>query len=492
MKFAAPEQKGISSRNIKKFVERLEQKGLSTHNLIISVDDTIVYENYWAPFDKDFLHRMYSVSKSITAIAVGFAEQDGLLNLDDPMEKYFADELKNQKDENMRRQTVRNMLMMSTAKLERNWFTSGTDDRVRFYFENDHTVSRPGGTLFQYDSASSFVLCALVERLTGKKMMDYLREKVFDKIGVSGGAYCLECPGGHSWGDSGVMFTARDLWLMTRFAMNCGNWNGEQILNEKYMRDATSKLIDNSLAGISDCVSMGYGYYIWKCYDDAFMFFGMGSQYGLCYPDKKLIMVYNGDNQGKDFAKPIIIDGFHHLIKETMSETPLAEDAEGNAELAEYSKDLKLAVSRGNCTSECAHEVDGKWFVMRENPMNIEKFRVCFNGAEGVFEYYKYGKLMKISFGMCKNVAGNFPEEGYSDMVGTKFAPGNFYKCMASASWIEERKIDIKVHITDKYFAQLNIVVGFKEDGTAGIYMRKTAENFLDGYDGYAGAVSEK
>lgn len=492
MKYATPEQKGISSRNIKKFIEGLENKGLSTHDLIISVDDTIVYENYWAPFGKDFLHRMYSVSKSITSIAVGFAEQDGLLDLDDPMEKYFAEELKNQKDENMRRQTVRNMLMMSTAKTERNWFTSSTDDRVRFYFENNKKESRPGGTIFQYDSTGSFVLCALVERVTGKKMMDYLREKVFDKIGVSSEAYCLQCPGGHSWGDSGVMFTARDLWLMMCFTMNYGNWNGEQILNEKYLRDATSRLIDNDESGANDYNGQGYGYLIWKSYDDAFMFLGMGSQYGLCYPDKKLIMVYNGDNQGKDLAKQEIIEGFYHLIKETMSEEPLAEDRDEAAELAEYSKGLKLAISRGKRKSACAEKINGKWFVMNENPMNIEKFRICFNGDEGIFEYYKHGKLLKINFGMCENVSGVFPEEGYSDMIGAKYEPGNFYECMVSASWIEERKIDIKVHITDKYFAQLNIVIGFKDDGSAGVYMHKVAENFLNDYAGYAGAVLEK
>lgn len=487
MIYAKPEEKGISSKNIKTYIERLEKEGLSTHDVIISVGDSIVYEKYWEPFHKDFQHRMYSVSKSIVAIAVGFLEQDGLIDLDDCIEKYFADELKNQTDENMKKQTIRNMLMMATAKLERYWFAYDIDDRVRFYFENDTEMSRPAGTVFQYDSTGSFILGALVERLTGKKMMDYLRENLFDKIGVSEAAYCLECPGGHSWGDSAVLCTPRDLWLIARFVMNYGTWNGERILNEKYLRDATSRLIDNDMCGVNDHCSSGYGYYIWRYRDNAFHFNGMGCQFALCFPEKDLMLIYNGDNQGKDAAKSTILDNFYYLIEETMSSEPLEEDEKALAELTEYSKGLKLAVSRGKAESAYMPEVNDKWFDMRKNPMNIEKFKLHFRDNQGVFTYYKNGECKEIPFGMCENVNGVFPEEGYSDMVGTKYAAGNFYKCLTSASWVEEKKLHIKVHIVDKYLAQLNIIIGFK-DNQAGVYMNKTAENFLKDYEGYATA----
>lgn len=492
MKYALPEEKGISSKKIKEYIEMLEENGLTTHDVIISVGDTVVYENYWKPFDENFMHRMYSVTKSVVAIAVGFLEQDGLLSLDDSMEKYFAAELEGQTDEYLRKQTVRDMLMMSTAKLERCWFFGDSDDRVKYYFENDYP-GRPSGTIFQYDSSSAFILCALAERLTGMTMTDYLRIKMFDKIGVSKDVYCLKCPGGHSWGDSGFICTARDLLLIARFVMQKGNWNGEQILNEKYLTDATSALVDNDECGCNDFRCRGYGYYIWRFNDKAFQFSGMGCQYALCFPEKELILIYNGDNQGKANASILLLEKFHRMIENTMSDKPLAEDKEAYEDLMNYSKGLKLVVSKGKPHSEFMPKINNKWFKMGENQMNIEKFRLCFDEeGKGVFQYLKKGDMKEISFGMCENVSGIFPEEGYSDMVGHTYCPNHFYKCMVSASWTEERKLNIKLHIIDKYFGQLQMFVSFKNEKEAGFFMRKTAEDFLMDYDGYAGAVLDE
>ena len=103
MNYATPESCGISSSDIEEYIRALEGKKLVTHDILIAKGDNLVFETYWKPFDEKFLHRMYSVTKSIVAIAVGFAEQDGLLSLDDTMEMHFPEELKDQPDENMRK-----------------------------------------------------------------------------------------------------------------------------------------------------------------------------------------------------------------------------------------------------------------------------------------------------------------------------------------------------------------------------------------------------
>lgn len=485
MKYATPESVGISSEKILAYIQLLEKSQLNTHNLIISKGDTIVFEKYWAPFHKDYYHRMYSVSKSFVSLAVGFLEQDGLVDLDDPISKYFAKELECQPDKNMWNQTLRHMLMMSTAKTQKNWFVARAADRVADYFANDNKDSRPSGTIFQYDSTGSFILGALVERLTGKPFMEYLREKMFRKIGVSEEAYCLQCPGGHSWGDSAVMCTPMDLWKTARFTLNRGKWNGEQILNEQYVLAATGKQIDNNHRGTTDFDAQGYGYQFWRTRDNSYFFNGMGCQFAICSPDSDMILVCNADNQGIDSAKRTIIDGYFDLIENTAQETPLPENEAAYQKLQAETADLKLAYAVGAKCSKTADAINGVTYLMDENPMGITKLQLCFQGDSGIFKYTNAQGDKELPFGLGHNKFGDFPEEGYSDLVGSVSAPGHKYHCAASAAWTEESKLYIKVQIIDKYFGILNIVLGFR-DGKLGLFMTKTAEDFLWTYEGFA------
>lgn len=489
-KYGTPESQGISSKDIQKYIEMLESFGIITHDVIIARGNTIVYENYWTPFHKDFLHRMYSVTKSFVGIAVGFLEQDGLISLDDKIIKYFPDEMKNQTDENFRNQTIRDMLMMSTAKIPELWFPKKPEDRVALYFSNQTPQSKPSGTIYKYDSPGSFVLGALVERLTKKTLIDYLREKAFDKIGFSKEAYCLKCPGGHSWGDSALLCTAQDLLKVARFMLNGGKWNGEQLLNEEYVKAATSKQIDNNMSGYSSFDKLGYGYLIWRTREDSFFFNGMGCQFAICVPHKDLIFIYNGDNQGNPLAEHIVIDNFFDMITANTHDTALCEDTTSYNELMEYSKGLKLFCAKGEKEVPFQNEINGVWYEVKDNPMGISKFRLVFENGEGRFEYTNTQGDKVIKFGMCENIFDYFPEEGYSNEVGSVSTKNFYYKCAASASWIEAKKLFIKVQIVDKYFGNLAITIGFKGD-EAGIYMEKAAEFFLQEYAGYASAKKQ-
>lgn len=482
MNVVKPEDIGVSSENIIEYVEILEKHNLSTHNLILAKGDKIFFEHYWEPFNTNYLHRMYSISKSFVSIAIGFLEQDNLISLDDTIIKYFKEDFKNQTDENMRNQTIRDMLMMCTANQDRNWFAAKPNDRVQYYFDNDNAFSRYPGLIFQYDSSGSFVLGALVERITKMPFMDYLRLKLFDKIGVSKEAYCLKCPGGHSWGDSGVLCTPLDLLKVARFVMNKGKWNGEQILNAEYLSKATSKQIDNNLLGYNDYDTLGYGYQFWMTYDNSYFFNGMGCQLAVCVPDKDLIMIYNGDNQGNDMAKKIIIDSFFELIVNSAKVETI-----NNAYniLETYTQGLKLSSAYGNSHSEFTDKINGVTYMLDKNPMGINRIKLTFCGETGVFEYTNEKGDKAITFGMCKNEYGLFPQEGYSNNVGTVFEPNNYYRCAASAAWVEPQKLFIKVQIIDKYFGNLNITLGFKEDYVS-ICMKKFAEDFLNEYSGFA------
>ena len=490
-KYTTPEKKGISSLNIEKYLRKLESRRLSTHNVIIMRGNEILFEKYWEPFDKDFLHRMYSVSKSILSIAVGFAIQEGYLTLEDKICDLLPEESSIMTDANMREVTVRDMLMMSTALEPEDWFSARHPDRVRLYFENKSTQTRPGGTIYQYDSPGSFVLGAALERRVGMRFMDYLRPRLFDKIGVSEGARCFTCPGGHSWSDSAVLCSAEDLLKLGRFVMNGGKWNGEQLLNEEYLKEATAKQIDNNPGGIERYNTHGYGYLFWRTYDNSYFFNGMGCQLCICVPDKDIIFVYNGDNQGNDIAKDVIIDELFDLIVRPAGDSELPDDKAASESLKAYADTLKLYAAKSDEKSDFEEKIDGKTFKLNENPMGISELSFKFTDEVCELNYTNRQGRKTLCFRINENEFGTFPEEGYSDEVGSQRADGHYYKCAASGAWIEEKKLFIRVQVIDNYFGILNMNFGFKDENTVGIYMTKTAEDFFNTYRGFATGKAE-
>ncbi len=483
----APEECGVSSARILDYIKTLDDNRLATHDVIIARGDKILYESYWAPFDADFKHRMYSVSKSFVTLAVGFLYTDGKIDLDRSICDYFPEYVSESTHRNLRGQTVRNMLMMSTSSIERSWFAAKPADRVKFYFDNVGTDCRPAGTLYTYDSPGTFVVGALVEKLAGMSFIDYLKEKLFRKLGVSEDIDCLLCPGGHAWSDSAILCRPTDLLKVMRFTANRGEWQGEQLIDRDFMEKATSKQIDNCLTGFKNYDTHGYGYYIWMTQDGGFSFNGMGSQFAIYAPEKDMILIYNGDNQGNPtsgkLANKLIFDCFFNIIVKNADEK-LADIEAGRTALAEYSENCRLKVAWGEARSHWAEKISGKTFEMFESNSKISRLRFDFSDDGGVMTYVKDGKEMSLPFGMSKNVFSLFPEEGYADRVGT-VAGDRLYKCAASAAWIEPHKLLLNCQIIDTYFGNFQMSISFTEDGQVGAYIEKHAEDFLHGYDGY-------
>ncbi len=482
MKYASPESRGISTASIKKYISHLERAGLSTHSLIIARGSDIVLERYWAPFNSDFLHRMYSVTKSFVAIAIGFLQDEGRISLDDPISVYFPTECSKNPDENVKKQRIRDMLAMSTALTPSafGWFERKPADRVSDYFEPRGVASYPSGRVFKYDSTGSFVLGALVERVSGKSLGDYLNEKLFSKLGIQRFEF-LTCPGGHAWSDSALLMRPLDLLKVARFMLNGGSWEGKQLISADYVREATSPQIYNSDYGFAGFDKYGYGYLIWRTSRNAYFFNGMGCQLAVCCPDKDMMLIYNGDNQGCDVAKSLIIDGFFTLVYDEAEDGPLPEyDGEP------IENDFELFSVSGESHMPIAEDISGKTFIADKNSLGITEFSLTF-GEEPSFRYVKGGKEMTLPFAMCKNVFSLFPEEGYSDKIGTVAAPGNRYKCAASAAWKNERQLLLRVQIIDKYFGNLGVLFSF-EGEQATVVFSKIAEDFLRGYNGVLNA----
>lgn len=490
----SPESIGISSKKVLEFIQILDKYKLNTHSIIMARGNKVFAEAYYAPFDEKFKHRMYSVSKSFVAIAIGFAEQDGLLSLDDPFIKYFPEYVNEKTDNLYRETTVRDMLCMRTCMAGRDPGYWGKTDRAKTYFDMDS--NKIPGTNYFYDSAAAFLLGCIVEKMTGKLFMDYLKEKVLMDIGFSEDSYCLLAPGDHSHSDSGVMCTSRELLAFASFVMNFGRWNGKRYLNEDFVRAAVAKQVDNDITGsITAHANHGYGYLIWKAPRDGFVFVGKAGQLAVCDPKTDFILIMTAENMDSDEASRMLI--YHELYRTIIENLggAISEDEAGCNELKAYLASREMMSLTDGVKGSIEAEISGKTYVLEPNPMGLESIKVTIKEGEGELEYLNAEGSNRIRFGMGRNVYGRFPEKMRMSLTASVYEDGN-YACGASAVWCEEEKLHIMVRVIDTYLGTLSIVLGFK-DNRVTLSMTKHAQRILDEMSGHTvgyivGSFSEK
>lgn len=482
MKYVQPYQCGIAGKQILALLNTLDEHGVNLHSLLMARGNDIFFERYWGPYDQNTPHRMYSVTKSFVSAAVGCLADEGKLSLDDPIVRFFPDKLPQTVHPWLAQQTVRDILMMCTCFADINWFQPGVTDRMAYYFSRE--VLRPAGTVFHYDSTGSYVLGVLVERLSGMKLLDYLKAKLLDRIGGFENAIMLETPDGTAWGDSALIATPRALMNFARLMLNRGQWEGEQLLSEEYVLAATSPQTDNSVEGRTHYNACGYGYQFWMTYQNSFSMNGMGSQFAICVPHKDLIFVCTCDNQlSGDQLHPVIFDTFFREIVDQTSEEPLT------AEQPMTDEHPPLVVAKGESTSPLMKEINGCWYECEANPMGITRFKLDFSGSRGVFSYTNAQGDKELPFGLKHNLICSFPQAGYSNLRGNVHEINDFrYRCAVSGGWVDPHKLQLRVQIIDNYLGQLFITFGFRDKNTVGVRMIKAAEDFLQEYEGWMGA----
>ncbi len=482
-----PEAAGLSSDRIVKFIDRVEKRGGIMHSMLLMRNGKIMAEHYWAPFHKDFLHRMYSQTKSYAAIAIGLLEEEGKLSLDDKLSDIFPEKIDGEISEYLREQTVRQMLTMTTVGNPDNWFYSSNPDRTHLYFNERTNAPHPAGTIWEYDSAGSQVLSAITEKLTGKKTLDYLKEKLFNKMGTFQNARILETRNGDSWGDSALLCTTRDMASFGQLLMQSGVWEGERLMNEKYVKDATSKQVDNKISWYDTCFYHGYGYQIWRTEQNGFAFVGMGDELTICLPDRGLVFVTTADHQGtNNMIREQLVNAFFDLIVDSLSDTPLPEDKAAFERLEKRTANLTLRSAIGLTDTSFRQELSGAVYDCEENPMGITEF--CFNFAEdgksGEFCYKNSQGEKRIPFGTNHNVFGKFPQLGYSnERGGLRTTDGFMYDDAVSLAWLDEKKLFLFIQIIDNYFGLVSAIFAFRDD-LAAAQFRKVGEDFLNEYNG--------
>ena len=478
---AVPEELGIPSRALLDFLEHLEERKLCMHNIMILRHGRIALEAHYPPFTADTFHRMYSVTKSFVSMAIGFMIDEGKITLQDKLCEFFREYLPETISVFTKEMTVRDLLLMATpydqttySVLDNNW--------IKTFFTARAT--HKSGAVFSYDTSGTVALNALVEKISGQNLIDYLRPRLLEPLGFSPDAWCVERPEGGAWGGSGLQCSIHDLARFGLFLLNRGNWQGKQLLSASYLKEACSPLIDNRVSNSYPEMQFGYGYQIWQTRHNGFCAWGMGSQLALCLPEKDLVLLTTGDTQSIPHGHDIILDAFWRDLYPRIEDTGLSENKEDKAKLKTKLANLEFPLVEGEKKSPRQSGLQGKKYQFQENAMKINWAVLHFSDNEGILEYENASGIHEIHFGLGKYTEGIFPEQSYfGKRIGV--AAGRGYRYKASGAWFNPQSLTIYLYIIDDYLGTLKINCFFEED-TLTLHMSKNAEWFLDEYSGIA------
>jgi len=478
---ASPESVGVPSGAVLSMLKEFDDKRLPMHSLLILRNGKLVSENYWKPFHRDRKHRLYSISKSFTSLAVGIMADEGKIGLDDKIADHFPEYMTADAHEYTKRATIRDMLMMADCHADHP-YGFGDTNWVKTWF--DKPVTHPAGSVFNYNTCCTNLCCAVVEKISGMSFIDYLYPRLLTPVGASEGITCIKSPEGYSFGGSGVLARPLDLALVMLVCMNKGAWNGKQLISEEFIREATSMQIDNSVTGNFIDEQQGYGYQFWRTRHNGFACYGMGSQYAICLPDKDLVVITTADTQGIATGGYIVHETVYAKLLPFLSDDPLPEDDAAINELKTYSASMELPVVPGKPHSPVINHVSGKTYTLANNPMNIKTVRFDFGKDDITMTYEKASGNYSLKFGIGKLIIQSFPETHYCGMqIGVSADRG--YESRASAAWSTENCLRAKLYVTDIYFGSFSMNVSFIGDEVT-IIMTKIAESFLDDYQGTA------
>jgi CubicO group peptidase (beta-lactamase class C family) len=466
-----PEDEQISSLWIQNFLTRLECADVAMHGMILMRHGRIVAEAYYAPYTIDTPHRMFSITKSFVSLAIGLLEDEGCLKLTDHIVDYFPEKLpKEGVHPYIAAVTIRDMLMMATCHGSTTYKKLPPEDTdwVRSFFTV--TPSHMPGTCFSYDTSSSHVLCALVEKLTGTDLLSYLRTKLLDEIGFSKDAYILKAPMGESMAGSGLVATPRDILKVMNLIRQNGQYEGKQLLPEKYLKDATDLQIHTYAKSQTFEEMQGYGYQIWQTTHDSFAFYGMAGQLAVYSPKKDMLLITTADTSGRNGGVQLIYDAYWQEIYDKADvcscDCSLSAD-----EFQRFLKTRQLKYVSGAATSALTNQIHGVVYELWDNPMGFRSVSLEFSDYNGIFTYEDTLGVHSMYFGICCNEISQFPVYGLKSAI--------------SGAWLDTHNFLIKAQIIDEAIGNLFILFTFQND-TVTLMMKKYEETLFCEFDGFA------
>ncbi len=282
---ATPESQGVSSPALLAFIEALDGNVETMNSIVVVRHGQVIAEGWWTPFAADTPHQLFSLTKSFTSTAVGLAQAEGKLSIDDPVLKSFPDVTPAAGNDFQKGMRIRDLLAMSTGHRTEPSFQGSTTWTKTFF---EHPVLHKPGTIFLYNTPASYLLSAIVQKATGQKQADYLQSRLFTPLGI-GTPRWETSPEGVTIGGTGLWLRTEDIARFGQLYLQKGQWNGKPLVPAEWVAAATTRQTSNGSSPTSDW-DQGYGYQFWRSRNKSFRGDGAHGQFCLVLPDQDTVI----------------------------------------------------------------------------------------------------------------------------------------------------------------------------------------------------------
>lgn len=316
---STPEREGMLTEGILLFLEEMDANNLDIHNLMILRHGKVITEAYWYPYKQSCRHAVHSVSNTLVSTAIGFAIQEKLLTVDEKVSFFFPEYLPNNPSPHLEQLTIKHLLTMSAGQEPTSSTHTNNANPLKTFFATP--FAHAPGSKFIYNPANTYILSAVISKVAALNLAEYLQPRLFNPLNIQ--VQWESDQYGITPGANGLLMRTEDMAKLGQFYLQKGWWNNRQILNKKWVKDATSihifqrdsltyeeEMYDNQL--------QGYGYQIWRCINNAYRADGADGQFIIILPDEDAVVVLTANTTQ---TQPLLSAVFKHLQP---AMTPLA------------------------------------------------------------------------------------------------------------------------------------------------------------------------
>jgi CubicO group peptidase (beta-lactamase class C family) len=275
-------ESGSPRQAVGALIAAVEAEQIDLHSILVMHKGAVAAETYRAPFDAKTPHRMYSVTKSFTSTAIGLCVAEGRLTVEDRVVDLFPELVPADADAHRDALKVKHLLTMSSGHLQPvSSALARPVPSIAGFIADKPTV--PPGSRFDYSNYCSYTLAAIVERLTGETVGQYLRPRLLDPLGIELRDW-LRSEEGVTNGGWGLHLTTREVARFGQFLLQRGEWEGRQLVPASWIDEATGRRVASwGNAGMQDWTH-GYGYQFWQCPHDGYRADGLMGQLCIVLP----------------------------------------------------------------------------------------------------------------------------------------------------------------------------------------------------------------